>query len=148
MAVRHDVETAIAAFGGVSEVWNKRLREQDSSVLLRIRIRDEVFEDLGSYAFENHRLDAYDYELTLDSHTNSGHFKVESERLTASISNSEGEQISHEISRRANTVEVTSSLANPSSKSTDTINIPQPASGRLIPNFSFDIAPVILREGY
>ena len=144
-AVRHDVETAVTAFGGVSEVWNKRLREQDSSVLLRIRIRDEVFEDLGSYAFENHRLDAYDYQLALAAQPNDGQFKVESERLTAEISNSEGEKISHEISRRANTVEVTSNLTNPSFKSTDTINIPQPASGRLIPNFSFDIVPVILR---
>ena len=145
MAVRHDVETAIAAFGGVSEVWNKRLREQDSSAPLRIRVRDEVSEDLGSYAFENHRLDAYDYQLALAAQPNDGQFKVESERLTAEISNSEGEQISHEISRRTNTVEVTSNLANPSFKGTDTIRIPQPASGRLIPNFSFDIVPVILR---
>ncbi len=144
-AVRHDVETAIAAFGGVSEVWNKRLREQDPSAPLRIRIRDEGSEDLGSYAFDNHGLDAYDYELALDAQPNGVQFKVESERLTAEISNSEGKQISYEIYRRANTVEVTSNLTNPSFKSTDTIDIPQPASGRLIPNFSFDIVPVILR---
>ena len=144
-AVRHDVETAVTAFGGVAEVWNKRFREQGSSALLRIRIRDEVFEDLGSYAFENHRLDAYDYELTLDSHPNSGHIKVESERLTAEISNGEGNQISHEIFRRANTVEVNSNLTNPSFSSTDRVSIPRPASGRLIPNFLFDIVPVILR---
>ena len=144
-AVRHDVETAVAAFGGVSEVWNKRLREEGGSAPLRIRIRDEVSEDLSSYAFENHQLDAYDYELALAAQPNDGQFKVESERLTAEISNSAGEQISHEISRRANTVEVTSNLINPSFKSTDTVNIPQPASGRLIPNFSFDIVPVILR---
>lgn len=144
-AVRHDVETAVAEFGGISEVWNKRLREEGSSAPLRIRIRGEVFEDLGSFAFENHRLDAYDYELALDMQPGGGHFKVESERLIADISNSEGEQISHRVSRRANTVEVTSNLTNPIVKSTDKISIPQPASGRLIPNFSFDIVPVILR---
>ena len=144
-AVRHDVETAVTAFGGVSEAWNKRLREEGSSAPLRISIRDEVSEDLSSYAFENHQLDAYDYELVLTAQPNGGQLTVESERLTAEISNSEGEQISYDISRRANTVEVTSNLTNPSFSSTDTINIPQLAAGRLIPNFSFDIIPIILR---
>lgn len=144
-AVRHDIETAVNAFGGASEVWNKSLREKGASAPLRIRIRDEPHEDLGSYAFENHRLDAYDYELALDAQSNGRQLTVESERLTADISNSEGEQISHEISRRTNTVEVTSNLTNPSFKGTDKVSIPQPASGRLIPNFLFDIVPVILR---
>ncbi len=144
-AVRHDVETAVTEFGGVSEIWNKRLREQDPSAPLRIRIRDEGSEDLGSYAFDKHRLDAYDYELALEAQPNGGQFKVESERLTAEISNSEGKKISYEVYRRANTLEVTSNLTNPSFNSTSTMNIPEPASGRLIPNFSFDIVPVILR---
>ena len=144
-AVRHDVETAVTEFGGVSEVWNKRRHKQGSSALLRIRIRDEGSEDLGSYAFEGRQLDSYDYELVLDAQPNDGQFKVESERLTADISNSEGEQISHEISRRTNTVEVTSNLTNPSFEGTDKVSIPEPASGRLIPDFLFDIVPVILR---
>ncbi len=144
-AVRHDVETAVTEFGGVSEVWNKRLREQDPSAPLRIRIRDEGSEDLGSYAFDNHRLDAYDYELALEAQPNGGQFKVESERLTAEISNSQGKQISYEVYRRANTLEVTSDLTNPSFNSTSTMNIPQPASGRLIPNLSIDVVPIILR---
>lgn len=143
-AVRHDVETAVADFGGVSKVWNKRLREQDSSTPLRIRIRDEPHEDLGSYGFENHRLDAYDYELAIDAQPNGEQFKVESERLTADISNGDGERIAYEISRRANMAEITSNLANPSFIGTDKVSIPELASGRLILNLSIDLVPVIL----
>lgn len=145
-AVRHDVETAVAAFGGVSEVWNKRLREQEASAPLRIRIRDEPHEDLASYAFENHRLDAYDYELALDLPADDASPSVRTERLSADISHADGKRISYRITRQRNTLNIFNELVNQAAPLRRNEDIPQPASGRLIPSFAFDLIPVILRS--
>ena len=146
MAVRHDVETAVTAFGGVSEVWNKRLREEGSSAPLRIRIRDDVFEDLGPYAFEHHQLDSYDYELTLDLAAEDAPPSVRSERLSAEISHADGKRISYKLIRQRNTLKIFNELVNPAAPHSRNEDIPQPASGRLIPSFAFDLIPVILRS--
>jgi len=145
-AVRHDVETAVTEFGGVSEVWNKRLREQDPSAPLRIRIRDEGSEDLGSYAFEHHQLDSYDYELSLDLPVDDASPSVRSERLCAEISHADGKRVSYRLIRQRNSLEIFNELANPDAPLKRNEDIPQPASGRLIPSFAFDLIPVILRS--
>ncbi len=145
-AVRHDVETAVAEFGGISEVWNKRLREQNSSALLRIRIRDEVFEDLGSYGFQHHQLDSYDYELALDLPADDAPPSVRSERLSAEISYPNDKRISYRLIRQQNKLKILNELVNPAAPHSRHEDIPQPASGRLIPSFAFDLIPVILRS--
>lgn len=102
MAVRHEVESAVAEFGGVSEVLGKCLREHDSPTPIRIRICDMESENLGSYVFENQQSIAFDCEVAIDAQSNGQQLKVESECFTTAIGKIESRRIAHKVAVEKN----------------------------------------------
>lgn len=145
-AVRYDVETASAALGGSSVIYNKRLLNGDSEPHIRIRLRDDTSADLSAIGLENHQITSYDYELTLDAPYLEGYPTVREERLNAQIKDSENTIHTYNLIRSGNKVTtrnpVTLSGLSPEANEIET---PALEPARLTVNTSYDLPALLMR---
>ncbi len=142
-AIISDVETAVNEFGGISEIWNKRIRDYDRSFPIHIRIRDSAPEMLEPYGFPKHRLTSYNYDLSLALRSEHEPPVIQSERIYARINNISGERFIYQMNRSGSSVRVEDALASRGSQ-TRNFAVYRLASGRSVAGLTFDYIPLIV----